>query len=237
MAERFFSATASGPPGEILTLEGDEAHHLGRVRRIPVGATVEVFDGKGYATQALVAELGKARATLTRVGNPLPERAPRLQLTLATAVPKGERFDWLVEKATELGVERLIPLRTDRSVVDPGKSKVERLRRAVIEASKQCGRNTLMAIEEPRSWDALIAGSPPGVRLMAHPGASPIGSIGRPGSPCLLAVGPEGGFTDAELEAAEACGWRRVSLGPTILRIETAAVAAAATLIAIAEAD
>ena len=90
---------------------------------------------------------------------PLPERRPPFPLVLASAVPKGDRFDWLVEKATELGVERLIPLVTERSVVEPGPAKLTRLRRTIIEASKQCRRNRLMVLDPPTRWTELV-GSP-----------------------------------------------------------------------------
>src|SRR5262249_28225952 len=111
MAERYFSPAAV--PGARLALEGDEARHLSRVRRVSAGEVVEVFDGRGFATLAEVVSVGKDRVELEATGPPLPDRCASLRLTLATAVPKGVRFDWLVEKATEVGVDRLVPLRTE----------------------------------------------------------------------------------------------------------------------------
>jgi 16S rRNA (uracil1498-N3)-methyltransferase len=215
-------------------LSGAEAHHLARVRRVPVGGRVEVFDGKGKACAAEVVRIARDRVELVIVGEPLPDRARGCRLTLATAVPKGERFDWLVEKATELGVERIVPLLTERSVVEPGAAKLERLRRVVLEAAKQCGRNRLMELDRPRPWLAYLVEASAAVRFIADPG-------GRPAAPWMgetlgdrvaLAVGPEGGFTTTEIAAARAAGWEGLGLGPTTLRVETAGVVGCALILA-----
>ena len=202
-------------------LDGDEARHLARVRRVAVGAEVVA--------------LGRDRVDL-RPARAVPPRPPgRVMLTLATAIPKGNRFDWLVEKATELGVERLTPLVTERSTVDPRSAKLDRLRRAIVESCKQCRRDRLMALDEPIRWDRWLAQLDPldDHRWVAHPGGTPpelAPSIGR-GGRVVAAVGPEGGFTDAELDLARRAGFERVDLTPTILRIETAGVALAARLL------
>ena len=157
------------------------------------------------------------------------------------ALPKGDRQKWLVEKLVELGVARLVPLETAHGVAQPMESALERLRRGVIEASKQCGRNRLMEIAEPKAWgEFLAAGGSAACRLVAHPAGTPNGGtrFTRPTllvEPTLLqdatvAVGPEGGFTAEEVATAVARGWQTVNLGPRILRVETAAVALAARL-------
>src|SRR5262245_7007751 len=198
MAERFFLARAASQATDRLVLEGDEAHHLARVRRMGIGATVEVFDGQGFATLAEVTAVARGRVEMRPFGPPLPDPHPAVRLTLATAVPKGERFDWLVEKATEVGVDRLVPVLTKRAVVHPGPAKLDRLRRTVIEAAKQCGRNRLMTIDEPAPWPSVVgAHGPEVVRLLADPDGSPIEDWTPPAprGRVVVAIGPEGGFT------------------------------------------
>jgi 16S rRNA (uracil1498-N3)-methyltransferase len=169
---------------------------------------------------------------LAAFGPPVVGPAPPFSLTLASAVPKGDRFDWLVEKATELGVVRVIPLLTDRSVVEPGAPKLERLRRAIIEASKQCGRNELMILDAPVRWERFAELASDSLRFLADPdGLTPGEWTSIPGvRSVILAVGPEGGFAPAEKEAANRMGWIAIRLGSTILRIETAGLAGCAAL-------
>lgn len=217
------------PRAARLTIQGEEAHHLARVRRVGAGNLVEVFDGQGTSFEARVLAVGRDAIELEIVAGPRDDRRPSLALTLATAIPKGERFDWLVEKTTELGVARLVPLLTARSVVDPRASKLDRLRRSVVEACKQSGRNQLMRIDPPMSWPAFLRdeGSEPSLpRWVADPtgpGWDPA-SLNRLPRAATLAIGPEGGFSPAELAEAQERGWTLVGLGPTILRVETAGV-------------
>jgi 16S rRNA (uracil1498-N3)-methyltransferase len=202
-----------------------------------LGDVVEVFDGRGHATQARVIALDDDWVELTAVGSPIPERLAPCRLTLASAVSKGDRFDWLVEKATELGVERLIPIVTDRSVVVPQSGKLARLRRSIIEASKQCGRNRLMILESPMRWSALVGACRDSWKFVADPAGAPgsqIPAIPR-GGDVILAVGPEGGFSSAEGAVAAAEGWLSINLSVNTLRIETAGLVGCATLFSRAE--
>ena len=234
MLERFYCPDSFAEGTAIL--EGDEARHLIRVRRVAVGEAVELFDGRGSACRARVSSLEKDRAVLAILGPADPDRTPRFSLTLATAVPKGERFDWLVEKATELGVARLIPLITERSVVDPRSTKLDRLRRVIVEASKQCRRNRLMDLEPPTPWDSIVEVARESARWIAHPGGMGIDPVvWRAGSSsAILAIGPEGGFSEAEVDRGVEAGWRAVGLTSTILRVETAALAGCSTILALA---
>ncbi len=223
------------PPSGPARLEGDDARHLARVLRLQPGQAVELFDGQSsLARAATITRLGRDTVELELTGDPIPGREPEVDLTLACALPKGERLDWLVEKAVELGVTRLAPVLTERSVVDPRPAKLQRLRRAVIEASKQCGRNRLMRLDEPAPFAAVLAIGSDSERLLAHPGGTPLLDLpaSPPGSAVVLLVGPEGGFSETEVGQAEASGWTRLALGPTLLRIETAALAATALLLA-----
>ena len=152
-------------------------------------------------------------------------------MVLATAVPKADRFRWLVEKTTELGVSRLIPLHTARSVTEPGATKLDKMRATVIEVCKQCGRNRLMAIDPLTDWPSFVATVAPTARLLvADPGGTAQASLceAKPGQrPLILAIGPEGGLTDIEVIQAGDAGGRCISLGSRILRTETAAIALA----------
>lgn len=231
MSERFFLATP--PQGTSALLEGDEARHLTRVLRAKVGDTVALFDGRGHAWEARVAGIGRDRVTLT-LGNALPATPPpSVPVTLAVALPKGDRQKWMVEKLTELGVSRLVPLITTHGVAEATDSARSRLERGVIEACKQCGRDTLMEIGVAASISDLLAKAPAGTRfLLADPHGQPPEAVlaANPTAAILVLVGPEGGFTAEEVSAAEAAGCDRVTFGRHILRIETAAVAAAARL-------
>jgi 16S rRNA (uracil1498-N3)-methyltransferase len=216
----------------VHRLKAGEARHLSRVCRFGVGDEVEIFDGRGAATRAKVTALGNDFVDLIAVGAPIPERVPPFSLVLASAVPKADRFDWLVEKATELGVERLIPLICERSVVEPGGSKISRLERTIIEASKQCRRARLMVLEPPRRWSQVAESAPDSLKFLADLEGLPANQVQRipPGQLVILAVGPEGGFTPAERELAGRLGWLGVDFGVNTLRIETAGLAGCAAL-------
>lgn len=228
MADRFYLPDL--PRSGSATLTGDEAHHLSRVRRLAAGAPVVLFDGRGQACHAVVTDVAK-HAVALELGEELAEVAAPVDLTLASAVPKGERFDWLVEKATELGVSRLVPLIAERSVVEPRDAKLDRLRRSIVEACKQCGRSRLMVLDDPVPLRAFLEIERSARRMIAHPGDGRLQN-GDGAASAALAIGPEGGFTDREVEDALAMGWSAVSLGPTLLRIETAGIAAAAVVLA-----
>lgn len=228
MAERFFVSAA--PAQGRAVLEGDEARHLARVLRARVGDAVTLFDGSGRQWAARVAAIGRDAVALEAADPQVDPQADGTPLTLAVALPKGDRQKWMVEKLTELGVRTLVPLETVRGVAEATDAARARLERAVIEACKQCGRNTLLEISPPRSLATVLAGAPDYVQvLVAHPGGPPPATqAGSRAGAVLALVGPEGGFTAEELAAADSAGAERVGLGPHILRVETAAVALAA---------
>jgi 16S rRNA (uracil1498-N3)-methyltransferase len=187
-----------------------------------------LFDGVAPESRvARVRSIGREFVELDIIGPGTSRHEPLVELTLAVAAPKAERFDWLVEKAVEVGVGTLQPLLTERSVVNPRVTKLERLRQRVIEASKQCGRNRLMVIAEPVTWRELLGQQPNALRLLAVRGAG--GILPKPVPlTVVLAVGPEGGFTQEGERAADGAGWRPLGLGRAVLRVETAAVVGAA---------
>jgi 16S rRNA (uracil1498-N3)-methyltransferase len=229
MSERFF---LSMPPRDgRAVLVGDEARHLARVMRCTVGDEVVVFDGSGTSWRARVASIGRDEVMLDMGEAVTASRLTRVPLTLAVALPKGERQKWLVEKLTELGVERLVPLATTRGVAEATPAAVERLTRGVIEACKQCGRDGLMQIGGPKGVAEVVGDAGSGaVLLVADRDGAPLQEIATAGNLVVALVGPEGGFTTEELATIEAAGGRRVSLGPHVLRVETAAIALAARL-------
>lgn len=226
--------------GGVARLEAEEAHHLMHVMRARPGEEVILFDGSGAQWRATITRLGRSEVELRLLDRDDVDRELPFELTLSVALPKGERQRWLVEKAVELGVRRLVPMTTERGVAQPVEKALVRLRRAVIEASKQCGRNRLMEIAAPLTAGELLTTPPVGDSIYAL--ADPSGrqslqalfaghSANKARSVCF-AIGPEGGFSGDELRLAELSGWPVVSLGPRIMRIETAAlfVAAAAGL-------
>ncbi|MCA9119471.1 MAG: 16S rRNA (uracil(1498)-N(3))-methyltransferase [Planctomycetaceae bacterium] len=231
MSRRYF---ADSPiTGQNARLTGQEAQHLSKVMRAQIGDDLIVFDGGGAEFAARVERVSRSEVELSIMERYEIDRELSFRLSFGVALPKGDRQRWLVEKLVELGVSQLVPLVTSRSVAQPCGNAIERLRRAVVEASKQCGRNRLMAIGDPCSFDAFLAeASGTRVRLLAHP-ATTSETMLRANSPgededVAVIIGPEGGFTDEEVARSQEHEWRTISLGPRVLRTETAAVAIAA---------
>jgi len=236
MSDRYFTQTPISSTKVLL--DGHEAHHLVNVMRAKPGLEVTIFDGGGAEFVARVDRVARASVELTIVRREEINRELPFDLTLAVALPKGDRQKWLVEKAVELGVTKIVPLITTRGVVQPVERTVDRLRRTVIEASKQCGRNKLAEITEPKKWPNFVSQTlNVGCRIIAHPGCRstskgtglehPLSAI-VPNERAAVGVGPEGGFTTQELAIAIESGWYQLDLGPRILRIETAAIFALA---------
>lgn len=230
MSQRYFVEVPI--EDEHVELAGSEAHHLLHVMRCRLGEKVVLFDGRGAEFDATVTQLGRSVVRLMVIAKRLVDRELTVALHLGVALPKGDRQRWLIEKAVELGVTRLTPLVTTRGVAQPTETALERLQRAGIEAAKQCGRNRLMEIAEPIDLAAFCQRLPSDqTRWLAHVAGQPLGKQAFPSSlPASIsaAVGPEGGFTDQEVQTACGLGWQAVTLGTRILRVETAAIALAA---------
>jgi len=212
-------------PGRRIELDGAQANYLGNVMRMKEGDRLLLFDGTSGEWLAEVAEAGKKRMTLAVVEATKPqESVPDLWLAFAP-IKKG-RVDWLVEKAVELGVARLQPVITQRTVVD--RLNLERMRAHIIEAAEQCGRTSLPEIAEPTKLDRFLRERDPSriLYFADETGGDPARSAFKPG-PAVILTGPEGGFTPEEAEAIGAsANASAISLGPRILRAETAALAA-----------
>ena len=211
--------------GAALTLEGPPANYLANVLRLGPGAGVKLFDDRTGEWLAEISEAGRKRVSLA-VTRRLRGREPVPDLWLLFAPIKRGRIDWLVEKATELGVARLVPVLTRRTVVD--RLNLDRLRAHAVEAAEQCERTALPELAEPQKLGALLAGWPEERSLIFadEAGGEPLAAA--PG-PAAILIGPEGGFTGEERAAIRALPQARpVSLGPRILRADTAALAAVA---------
>ena len=206
---------ADARAGEAVPLDPADARHLAGPRRLGEGALVELFDPAGRTAPAALA--GGARARLTADPSP-PASRPRL--VVVAAVPKGARADWLAEKLAELAVTIWVPLVADRSAVDPGGGRLARWRRLAHEAAKQSGAPPMAVADPARSADLDPAGA---TVLSTERDARPL----APAGDLTLWVGPEGGWSPAELARFDAAGAAFAALGPTVLRVETAAVVAA----------
>jgi 16S rRNA (uracil1498-N3)-methyltransferase len=239
MADRYF--VENPIQGASARLVAGEAHHLAHVMRARPGDEVTLFDASGAEFTARVERLGRSEVELAIVSRQVVDRELAVPLILGVALPKPDRQRWLVEKATELGILRLVPLASERSQIRPSPAALEKLRRAVVEASKQCGRNRLMEIAAPQELYAFFASETErGMRLIAHPGgqrfAPAIRALFRSAAPppsIHLAIGPEGGFTAQEIKLAHSRAWSTIDLGPRVLRVETAAIALAAAIVAV----
>jgi 16S rRNA (uracil1498-N3)-methyltransferase len=229
LPDRFFHP----PPIDQTTvaLDGTEAYHLLHVLRAKPGLEVTLFDGSGAEFLARVERVERSTVRLSVVGRSDVDRESPIPITLGVAMPKGDRQRWLIEKATELGVATLTPLTTEHSVAQPTGQALRRFERAVVEASKQCGRNRLMNVSPPMKWSDFVTGerSESTLRMVAHPASvnwsAELRDSVRSTREIVLAVGPEGGLTETEVEQALDRGWRAIDLGPRILRVETAALA------------
>jgi 16S rRNA (uracil1498-N3)-methyltransferase len=228
---RFFHPEAP-LPGDEVELDPGEARHAAGSRRLRVDDPCELFDGRGIVVHARVSAMQRGRPRL-RVES-RSEEPPPSPLWLACALPKGDRQATLVDMATQVGMTRLLPVCCERSVVQPSPKALERLRRVVVEACKQSRRAWLPVIDGVVTLDAALAmaGNDRLTIAIAHPGREQgqgdAGSItadrtDAPGHAIL--VGPEGGFTEAEIQRARVAGARPVSLEGGVLRVETAAVA------------
>ncbi len=232
MQRHRFYATPSQFTPSIVTLAEDEAHHLSRTLRLAEGDRVFVFDGAGNEWECEIARAGKREVELNLLRQ-LDDRVESpLRITLAQAMVKGDKFDWIVQKTTELGVARVVPIITDHSDIrraeERAEQKVARWRRISMEAVKQCGRRRLVEIAEPVKFGAFCETENAGLFFSECGGRSlreVEATIPAPDR-LNLCVASEGGWSDAEIKKAEEHGLVPVTLGPRVLRTETAAIVA-----------
>jgi len=223
-----------------VVFDHDETHHLVRVLRLGPGELVRALDGKGteYTVRLESVSPKGAQGTILARSS-LPTESP-CAITLAQSVPKGEKMEWIVRAATELGVARVRPLLTERCVVrlEPGRGRerARRWQRVAKEAAKQCGRSVIPTVEPPSTLTEFLDQRPAADLALCLWEGEPLGlreileAIRIPIASALLVVGPEGGLTSGEVAALRAAGFQSASLGPRILRAETAGPAAVSIL-------
>lgn len=227
-------------PGARVALSGSAAEHVRRVLRLEAGDAVTLFNGDGNDYPSRITGFGRGTVE-AEVERSVPARAEsRLAITLVQGIARTERMDLVVQKATELGVTGIVPVATARSVVrldrDSRAKKLAHWRGIAVAACEQCGRARIPAIAEPRTLAEQLAGPlPERARLLLAPDAQlSLGAAARGELGIDLLVGPEGGLTDDERQAAIEAGFRACRLGPRVLRSETASIAALAVIQAVA---
>jgi len=239
MSNRFFvdHAVSCWNAAEVL-LAGDEAHHFCKVMRGQIGDSLVLFDGTGKYAHGIVESIQKGEVRVRITETFADDVESPLRLTVAAALPKGDRQRFLIEKLAELGVARFVPVHMERSVARANDAVIQRLRRNVIEAAKQCGRNVLMEItdEVPIAKLNDLFATEATEKFLLHPVA--LGNVGQTTPEQILTnvlplhiivlAGPEGSFTEQEVALVLREGFRPLDLGKRILRTETACIAAAA---------
>jgi 16S rRNA (uracil1498-N3)-methyltransferase len=235
-------------PGQTIELPASIGHHAARVLRLEHGAGLILFNGRGGEFRSVITHIGKNSATVVVEKHLAIERESQLSITLAQAICGSEKMDWIVQKAVELGVNRIQPLATKRSIVrlsvERGEKRLDHLRKVVISASEQCGRNRIPEVSQPaplQNWLGQqivsrrnLAGDAPVDSYFVLSPAAKEGlryySLTSRVTAITLLVGPEGGFAPEEEAAALLAGFLPLRLGPRILRAESAALAAAAAM-------
>jgi len=252
MTNRFFvDRSVSRWESDEIFLSGDEAHHFSKVMRGKVGDSLTLFDGTGTYVHGIAEAVQKEGIRIRITDTFSDDVESPLRLTVASALPKGDRQRFLIEKLAELGVARFVPVLMERSVAKANESVIQRLRRYVLESTKQCGRNVLMEITDEVPIDKLndLFTDEIITKYLLHPVA--LGSVGQTtprqifsgplfaGTPCLpesvaILAGPEGSFTDREVDGMLQAGFVPLDLGKRILRTETACIATATLLLTFA---
>lgn len=233
MNPRFFCPLPDEPVG-VLALPAAVAHHVERVLRLSAGDPLTLFDGRGFEVEARLE--GKGRDLRAVLGERrAPVREPALRITLMQCLAASDKMDWIVQKAVELGVARVQPVSCRRAVVrlagDRAQRRIEHWRQIAVAACEQCGRNVVPEVLPLLSFEQAVAGAD-GQRLLLHPeGGVPLRQAElKADQPISVLIGPEGGFDHEELQSARRSGFAALTLGPRVLRTESAGVAVVAAL-------
>ena len=221
-------------PGAQFTLAPEAAQHVSKALRLKAGDTITVFDGRGGEYDAVLQKIDRERVDVKVGAFRDVEREPAVSVGLVQGLPEADKMDWIVQKAVELGVAWIQPVVCDRSVVRlPAERAAKReahWKRVAIAACEQAGRNLVPEVRPTLAFQSWLADAPPIPRWMLQPGAQPMAGRTPPREPFEILVGPEGGLSDRELEVARLRRCEPVSLGPRVLRTETAPLAALAAI-------
>lgn len=239
MIPRFYCPALHAAPGLTVALPEQAAHHATRVLRLRSGDAVTLFNGSGAEWQGRIADIGRnVEVAIESAAAGIAE--PDLQITLVQALPSGDKMDWVVQKAVELGAAAIQPVAAKRSVVkldgERARKRVQHWQEVAISACEQCGRNTVPTVLPLLGLQQYLAQArqEAGARFLLMPtqGGS-LRELEAPQGTVSLLVGPEGGFEAAEVEAARSVGFMPLQLGPRVLRTETAGLAALAAMLAL----
>lgn len=216
--------------GTLITLEESPSRHIAKVLRMQPGRELVLFNGRGGEYQACIEAVNKKSVSVTVGGFDQTDRQSPLNIELAIGLSRGERFDWVLQKATELGITRIAPLITERTEVKLSGERLEKKmhhwQQILVSACEQCQRNRLPQLSKPVKLADWLATSEAALQFVLHHRSDrALSELPRPDSLALL-VGPEGGLSDAEIQLAQAQGHTPLALGPRVLRTETAPVVA-----------
>lgn len=227
-------------PGDVVQLPEQAGEHVARVLRMESGHPVILFNGDGCEYDARLAAIAKRAVTAQVIERRVVSRESPLALTLAQGVARGEKMDWILQKATELGVRHIAPVVTERTEVrldeDRAERRVAHWREVIASACEQCGRTELPTIDAPRklaTWAASLPDDGTARYALLPDGDTSLRDIGASVTAAILVVGPEGGFSDHDEAVLRAAGFKGLRLGPRVLRTETAGLAAIAALQAV----
>ncbi len=228
---RFFCPSLEGTEA---VLDAEQSRHLSKVLRLNVGDTAELFDGKGCLASAIIKQLGRDQAVLRLTQKQQTPPAPKGRVILAVSIAKGERFDWLIEKCTELGCDHIAAVRYHHTVKMGSDSTMERAAKIAVAALKQSGRVFMPVLSGPADFEPTLADLcrryPQAALAYGDIEGRPLAAFSMPRPDVIVCIGPEGGFTPHERTALAARSAVAVRFSDAVLRIETAAVAVCAAL-------
>jgi 16S rRNA (uracil1498-N3)-methyltransferase len=218
--------------GKTAELNSDNSHHLNKVLRFPVGKNIIVFNGDGFDYKALVQD-AKKTTSLKIISKARNNSESTLDLTLAQGIAKGEKMDFLIQKAVELGVTRIIPMKLERCVVrlrdEKVQKKIDHWQKIANHACEQSGRSVIVSVSDPVSLEGLLEEKGHNGFVLHHRAEIGLSQVQETSNATIL-IGPEGGLTEKEVSDSEFAGYQSVHIGKRVLRTETASLAAIANM-------